>query len=81
MGRITWNVDEDSELTAMPETVYFITLLHHPSIYLHFRCKNFHTHKQKFQITDKKMQRSLIYLFIQTFYMFQAVPTPIIRST
>ena len=27
------------------------------------------------------MQRFLIYLFLQTFYMFQAVPPPIIRST
>jgi hypothetical protein len=28
-----------------------------------------------------KMQRSKIYLFLQTFYMFQAVPPSIIRST
>jgi len=27
------------------------------------------------------MQRFLIYLFLQTLYMFQAVPPPIIRST
>ena len=27
------------------------------------------------------MQRFLIYLFLQTLYMFQAVPSPIIRST
>jgi len=27
------------------------------------------------------MQRFFIYLFLQTFYMFQAVPPPIIRST
>jgi len=33
------------------------------------------------QITDNKMQRFLIYLFLQTLYMFQAVPPPIIRST
>jgi len=26
------------------------------------------------------MQRFLIYLFLQTLYMFQAVPQPIIRS-
>jgi len=34
-----------------------------------------------FQITANKMQRFLIYLFLQTLYMFQAVPPPIIRST
>jgi len=27
------------------------------------------------------MQRFLIYLLLQTLYMFQAVPPPIIRST
>jgi len=27
------------------------------------------------------MQRFLIYLFLQTLYMFQALPPPIIRST
>jgi hypothetical protein len=27
------------------------------------------------------MQPTLIYLFLQTLYMFQAVPPPIIRST
>jgi len=27
------------------------------------------------------MQRFLIYLFLQTLYMLQAVPPPIIRST
>jgi len=27
------------------------------------------------------MQRLLIYLFLQTLYMFQAVPPPIIKST
>ena len=32
------------------------------------------------QITTNKMQRFLIYLFLQTLYMFQAVPLPIIRS-
>jgi len=35
----------------------------------------------QFQITAHKMQRFLIYLFLQTIYMFQAVPSPIIRST
>ena len=30
---------------------------------------------------NKKMQRFLTYLFLQTLYMFQAVPPPIIRST
>jgi hypothetical protein len=34
-----------------------------------------------FQITTNKMQRFLIYLFLQMLYMFQAVPLPIIRST
>ena len=33
------------------------------------------------KITANKMQRFLIYLFLQTLYMFQAVPPPIIRST
>ena len=35
----------------------------------------------EFQITTNKMQRFLIYIFLQTLYMFQAVPPPIIRST
>jgi hypothetical protein len=35
----------------------------------------------RFQITANKMQRFLIYLFLQMIYMFQAVPLPIIRST
>jgi len=35
----------------------------------------------QFQIRAKKMQRFLIYLFLQMLYMFQAVPLPIIRST
>jgi hypothetical protein len=35
----------------------------------------------RFQITTNKMQRFLIYLFLQTLYMFQAIPPPIIRST
>jgi hypothetical protein len=34
-----------------------------------------------FQITANKMHNFLIYLFVQTLYMFQAVPPPIIRST
>jgi len=34
-----------------------------------------------FQITTNKMQRFLIYLFLQTLYMFLAVPPPNIRST
>jgi len=34
-----------------------------------------------FQITANKMQRFLIYLLLQTLYMFQVVPPPIIRST
>jgi len=34
-----------------------------------------------FRITTNKMQRFLIYLFLQTLYMFQAVLPPIIRST
>jgi len=33
------------------------------------------------QITSNKMQLFLIYLFLQTLYMFQAVPPPIIMST
>ena len=33
-----------------------------------------------FQITTKKMQRFMIYLFLQMLYMLQAVPPPIIRS-
>ena len=33
------------------------------------------------QITTNKMQSFLIYLFLHTLYMFQAVPPPIIRST
>ena len=33
------------------------------------------------QITANKMQRFLIHLSLQTLYMFQAVPPPIIRST
>jgi len=32
-----------------------------------------------FQVTANKMQRFLIYLFLKTLYMFQAVPPPIIR--
>jgi len=32
----------------------------------------------QFQITTNKMQSSLIYLFLQTLYRFQAVPPPII---
>jgi len=38
-------------------------------------------HTSYFQITTNKMQHFLIYLFLQTPYMFQAVPPPIIRST
>jgi hypothetical protein len=34
-----------------------------------------------FQITANKMQLSLVYLFLQTLYMFQAVSPPIIMST
>ena len=34
-----------------------------------------------FQITANKMQRFLIYLLLQTLYMFQVVPPPIIKST
>ena len=34
-----------------------------------------------FRITTNKMQRFLIYSFVQILYMFQAVPPPIIRST
>ena len=34
-----------------------------------------------FQITTNKMQRFLIYLFLQMLYMFQTVYPPIIRST
>jgi hypothetical protein len=34
-----------------------------------------------FQITVNKLQHFLIYVFLQTPYMFQAVPPPIIRST
>ena len=34
-----------------------------------------------FQITTNKMQRFLIYLFLQTLYMFQAVPWNSISST
>ena len=30
---------------------------------------------------NQQMQSFLIYLFVQTLYMFQAVPPPIIRST
>ena len=37
--------------------------------------------KMDFRITTNKLQRFLIYLFLQMFYMFQAVPPPIIRST
>jgi hypothetical protein len=37
--------------------------------------------KLQFQITANKKQRLLIYLFLQTLYMFQPVPPPIIRST
>jgi hypothetical protein len=36
---------------------------------------------KKFQITASKMQRFLIYLFLQTLYIFWAVPSSIIRST
>ena len=32
------------------------------------------------KITTNKMQRFMIYFFLQTFYIFQAVPPPIIRS-
>jgi len=35
----------------------------------------------QFQITTNKMQCFLIYLFLQTLYVFQAVRPPIIRST
>jgi len=35
----------------------------------------------QFQITANKMQHFFIYLFLQTLYMFHAVPPPIIRST
>jgi len=35
----------------------------------------------KFQITTNKMQRFLIYFLLQTLYMFQAVPPPIIRTS
>jgi len=36
----------------------------------------------QFQITANKMNLFfLIYFFLQTLYMFQAVPPPIIRST
>ena len=35
----------------------------------------------RFQITTNKMQRFLIYLFLQTLYVFQAVPPPIISNT
>ena len=38
-------------------------------------------HEPRFQITTNKIQRFLIYLFLQTPYKFQAVPPPIIRST
>jgi len=37
--------------------------------------------KYNSKITTNKMKRFLIYLFLQTFYMFQAVPPLIIRST
>jgi len=30
-----------------------------------------------FQVTANKLQRSLVYLFLQMLYMFQAVPPPI----
>ena len=33
------------------------------------------------RITANKIQRVLIYLYLQTLYKFQAVPPPIIRST
>jgi hypothetical protein len=36
---------------------------------------------KKIQITANKMQRFLIYLFLQTLYMFQTLPPPVIRST
>jgi len=36
---------------------------------------------EQFQVTANEMQSFLIYLFLQTLYMFQAVPPPIIRST
>jgi hypothetical protein len=47
----------------------------------HFVCVMTHetTSTLQFQITPNKMQR--FYLFLQTLYMFQAVPPPIIRST
>jgi len=35
----------------------------------------------EFQITANKKQLFLIYLFLQTLYMFQAVPPLIISST
>jgi len=38
-------------------------------------------HPSYFQITANKMQRFLIYLFLETLYMFQTVPPPVIRST
>ena len=34
-----------------------------------------------FKFTPNKMQRFLIYLFLNMLYTFQAVPPPIIRST
>ena len=34
----------------------------------------------QFQTTTNKLQRFLIYLLLQTLYMFQAVPPPIIRD-
>jgi len=39
------------------------------------------TYAVTFQITTNKMQRCLIYLFLQTLYMFQTVSPPITRST
>jgi len=35
----------------------------------------------QFQVTANKMQRFCNYLFLQTLYMFHAVPSPIISST
>ena len=38
-------------------------------------------HEYISKLQRNKMQRFLIYLFLQTLYMFQAVPPPIVRST
>jgi hypothetical protein len=47
----------------------------------HTDFKEYQMHILQLQITTNKMLRFLIYLFLQTLYMFQAVPPPIIRST